>query len=130
MRPGDVLLAVDARSYFPLAYESGRSSHPTTLPGPLWFWDDGSEPAFFGSGLIDASRSVVPRIAERGGRLTIPGLAPNGSIWIVPLTNDDYELGTFAPLARGEVVEVSRTVVRGGGYTTPVVRLRVAPAAP
>jgi hypothetical protein len=123
---GDVVLAVDSRSYFPLAYEVAGGARGVALAGPMWYWRGGREPAYFGSNLIAPNLSVSPGSSLRDGHLTIPGLAPGASIWIVALTNGVHELDAFAPLAEGDAVQVERTIVRGTDYSVPIYRLRAS----
>ena len=128
MRPGDIVVAADARSYFPVAYESERGARAATLPGPLWYWRSGREPVFFGGDLIAPARTIAAG-SERDGELAIPGLAPGGSIWLVALTNGTHELDGFGPYAAHEVQLAGVTTVTGTNWRVPIYRLR-APASP
>jgi hypothetical protein len=107
LQPGDVLLAADARSYFPLAWELHRRG----LDVPAWDWEPPGEPFFRGHALLDAGTRVTPEEATAGWEVALPGLGRNGRIWLIALANDRDEDLHFAPLADGEMREVERVVV-------------------
>jgi hypothetical protein len=120
---GDLVLAVDARTYFPLAYgvaqPDGRS-----LAAPVRYWRSGREPAYFGGGLIDPADTITPERSMRADRFVLPGLAAGGSIWVVALTNGVHELDRFGPLAAGEAEVVDRIQVRFGGVSAAIFEIR------
>jgi mannosyltransferase len=121
---GDAVLAVDARSYFPLAYLVEREASPLTLPAPLRYWRSGREPGYFGSDLIGSAETIGPETP-----LTeTPGLAPSGRIWLVALTDPDYELANYTPLSNGKATEVARVIIREAGASGVLVE--VVPARP
>jgi hypothetical protein len=111
-RPGDVLLALDARSYFPVAWELDRRARlGAPLPVAAYDWEPPDEPFFRGQSLLDPAVRVTPDEAAAGWSTALPGLAPTGRIWLVALANDrDEDLG-FGPLDSGELREVERIVV-------------------
>jgi 4-amino-4-deoxy-L-arabinose transferase-like glycosyltransferase len=111
-RPGDVLLALDARSYFPIAWELDRRARlGATLPVAAYDWEPPGEPFFRGQSLLDPAVRVTPDEAAAGWSTALPGLAPGGRVWLVALANDrDEDLG-FDPLDAGELREVERIVV-------------------
>lgn len=113
MQPGDVVVAVDARSYFTLAYEAEtrrRSGAP--LAGPLLSWDSGNEPFYWAQSLISPTDTVTAaRLGSAGWRAAFPGLAPEGSIWLVALANGRNERIGFGPLETGRAREVDRLVL-------------------
>jgi mannosyltransferase len=124
VRSGDAVLAVDARSYFPLAYLVERDESPLALPAPLRYWRSGREPGYFGSDLIGSSDTVGPDTPL----IATPGLASSGRIWLVALTDPDYELANFTPLSTGEATELSRVTISDAGATGLLIE--VGPAEP
>jgi hypothetical protein len=125
VQAGDVVIAVDARSYFPLAYLTRRDAERVELAGPLRYWRTGSEPAFLGADLIPEQDRVAAQPDLVEGRL--PGLAPTGSIWLVAITDPLNEVRDFAPLADGRVTEEERLAVIDNGLSGLILRLRPAP---
>jgi hypothetical protein len=125
VQPGDIVLAPDALSYFPLAYLLERDWKPIELPAPLRYWRSGGEPAYSGGDLIPADATIEPDVGLEPGAL--PGLAAGGSIWLVALTDPEAEVRGFAPLADGRVVEKERLAVSDHGDPGLIVRLRPAP---
>jgi hypothetical protein len=125
VQPGDIVLAPDALSYFPLAYLLERDWKPIELPAPLRYWRSGREPAYSGGDLIPADATIEPDVGLEPGAL--PGLAAGGSIWLVALTDPEAEVRGFAPLADGRVVEKERLAVSDHGDPGLIVRLRPAP---
>ncbi len=107
LRPGDVLLAADARSYFPLAWELHRRG----LDVPAWDWEPPGEPFFRGHALLDPSVRVTPEESGAGWDVALPGLGEDGRIWLIALANDRDEDLHFAPLSEGELREVERIVL-------------------
>jgi mannosyltransferase len=118
MQPGDVAVSLDARSYFQIAYLLGRDETLSRLPGPLYVWDSGREPFYFGQSLLP-SRTLVPADHIKGmdWESRLPGLAPDGSIWLVALANGANQQLGFGPLDVGEVHEVGQVVLARNGET-------------
>jgi hypothetical protein len=126
MRPGDVALALDARSYFQVAYLLGHEGTRDHLPGPLFTWSTGSEPFFYGQSLISPDAlATSSRAAAAGWTATLPGLAPDGRIWLIALANGSAEDLGFRPLMSGELAEVRRIVLAPAGEAGQLVQLRV-----
>lgn len=113
VQPGDVVLAVDARSYFTTAYYAARlaeAGHP--LPGPVLAWDSDDQPFFYGQSLIEPTSTVSAAAARAFGMHNVlPGLGPNGRIWLVAEANGRNQKVGFAPMETGVVHEVDRQVV-------------------
>ncbi|MDP9270736.1 MAG: glycosyltransferase family 39 protein [Chloroflexota bacterium] len=125
--PGDVVLAVDSRSYFGLAYEVAQpAGEALAATVSVRYWRSGREPRYFGSGLIAIDQTVTPQESEREGRFVMPGLATSGSIWVVALTNGIHELDRFAPLAAGQVRLVDRIQVRSRGVSAAIFRIKLS----
>ena len=125
VQPGDIVLVVDARTYFPLAYLLERDSKPIKLPAPLRYWRSGREPAYTGGDLIPADATIPRDASLQPGELL--GLAPSGSIWLVALADPAGEIRGFAPLANGQVAEKELLEVSDHGDSGLILRLRPAP---
>jgi hypothetical protein len=113
VQPGDVVLAVDARSYFSTAYYAarlGEAGH--ALPCPVLAWDSGVQPFFYGQSLIDPTLTVAASDARaRGLRNVLPGLGPNGRIWLVAAANGRNQKVGFDPMDKGVVRETDRQIL-------------------
>lgn len=119
---GDVVVVADARSYLPLAYLTGRSAAPIALAASVLYWRSGQEPVYQGGDLVPPGATLSPNDRLVPGELH--GLAANGSIWLVAITEPDYEIDAFAPLRDGSLVEVERMVVAGNDASGWLLRLR------
>ena len=131
MRPGDVALSLDARSYFQIAYLLGRDQAPEYLPGPLVVWDSGGEPFYYGQALLPPGTLVSASDSDqKDWRSKLPGLAADGSIWLIALANGaDVQLG-FRPLDLGEFREVDRVFVAPAGEAGQLRELVVTGDSP
>jgi hypothetical protein len=112
VRPGDVVLALDAQTYFPIDYYLGQTAAGSQIDRQLYDWDANNEPFYLGTSLIQSSRVIdEPLIARLGWQAALPALRPGGTIWLVTITNgDDANLG-FDPLAGGTLVQQSTVFV-------------------
>ncbi|MBI2777493.1 MAG: glycosyltransferase family 39 protein [Chloroflexi bacterium] len=110
MRPGDIAVAADARSYFPVAYLVGRTAAPTELPGPLYSWDSGADPYYRGQGLLEAGVRLTPDEATWGDLAGLGGAAC-GRVWLITLADGIGGAAAFAPLRDGDLVERGRIVL-------------------
>jgi hypothetical protein len=128
VRESDVVIAVDARSYFPIAYLADRSQSPTNLPGPIWYWRSPGEPAYDGGSLVPADDSLASSLVNdpRWPRV-IPGLQPGGHVWLVALANGDHDQIDFAPLRQPGLHEADRIFIRPGIEVAQIRRLDQAP---
>ena len=109
-------LALDARSYFQVAYLLGHEGTQDQLPGPLFTWSTGSEPFFYGQSLIAPDAIATSSQADAvGWPASLPGLAPDGRIWLIALANGSAEDLGFRPMVTGELAEVGRTVLAPAG---------------
>jgi hypothetical protein len=124
MRPGDVVIAVDARSYFALAYLAERSSNPIRLPGPVLCWNSGTEPDYFGTALVPASAVVY---ASSGLRAQLPELSPSGRIWLVKLADVMAADVGFAPLQDGSVRQLSELMLHPDAKPGQIRELVLSP---
>jgi hypothetical protein len=121
VRPGDVVLVADARSYLPVAYLTGRHVAPIVLAGPVRYWRSGREPAFSGGDLVPPELTLGPNDPLVAGEL--PGLSATGSIWLVAATDPAVEVDGFLPLQDGRLLEAERFQVVGNGASALVVLL-------
>lgn len=124
VRAGDVVLVADARSYFPVAYLVGRESDPITIAAPVLYWRSRSEAPFSGGDLVAPGDSVTEDQSLAPGDL--PGLSPEGSIWLVAIADPQGEVGSFTPLADGRVTEIQRLVVADHGASGLIIQMRPA----
>jgi len=104
---GDVIVAVDARSFFPIAYLLSRSSDPVSLTVPTYAWHSASDPFYYGQALLEPT----VRLDEATGEFPPPGLSRGRRIWLVALANGtNSDLG-FAPLTQGAALQLGQIVV-------------------
>lgn len=126
MRPGDVALSLDARSYFQVAYLLGHEHTRDHLPGPLFTWSSGSEPFYYGQSLLSPNTLVSPSETEAAGwNASLPGLGPGGRIWLIALANGSAQDLGFRPLKAGELGQVERIVLAPRGETGQLLELVV-----
>lgn len=129
MRVGDVALAIDARSYFPLAYLEGREEMPVRLPGPLFSWYSSREPFYYGQSLLSPETLVSHSETDSAGwYASLPGLQPGGMVWLIALANGASEDLGFQPLEAGELSKLERIVVAPAGEPGQLVELVVTGA--
>lgn len=126
-RPGDVIMAVDARSFFPLDYyASRRADAGTPLPDPVLTWDSGRQPFYNGQTLIDSAVTVRAADARAFGmRAALPGLAPGGHLWLLAVANGTNEKLNVAPLDDGDLPRLRRIFVGAPSETGQIVEVAV-----
>jgi 4-amino-4-deoxy-L-arabinose transferase-like glycosyltransferase len=131
LRDGDALLALDARSYFPLAYYAAQSARQGRPLPALRDWDSGAEPFYRGQSLLPPG-SIIDEATVRslGWHGALPGLADDGHVWLVALANGRSKDLGFAPLDRGELVEVERLIVEHEGNPGQARELEVVEEGP
>jgi len=128
MRPGDIVLVEDARSYFSLAYLLGRDGARVRLPGPLYVWQSATEPFFDGQSLLDPrTLAQAERIARIGWSDGFSGLAAGGRIWLVSLATEPAGRRTVLPLDAGDLQEIGRVFVTSAGATGEIRELVIVP---
>ncbi len=117
VHPGDVVLAIDSRSYFAIDYLVARHDDPLPLAAPIYTWDNGAEPFFYGQGLVPADRLIdVPWVTREGGwGAAFPGLASGGRVFLVDLEDDDLAAIGFGPLDQGVLDQVRRQDISHAG---------------
>jgi hypothetical protein len=126
VRLGDVVLSMDARSYFPLAYLQARAGTADRLPVPLYDWEGPEQPFYRGAALID--RSVVvdrARVSEVGWLHALPGLEPGGTIWLVQLAGPDPTNLATEVASSGELLQSRSIAVPGNGFDGTIFELHL-----
>jgi hypothetical protein len=131
LRDGDALLALDARSYFPLAYYAALSADQGRPLPVVRDWDSGAEPFYRGQSLLPPG-TIVDEATVRalGWQGALPGLADDGHIWLIALANGRSEDLGFAPLERGELIEVDRLIVEHEGNPGQARQIEVVAERP
>lgn len=116
-RPGDAILTVDARSWFPLAYGVPRSTDSTVRGMALYDWNDGDEPWYRGRNLLpDGVPLDAARVRGHWAEV-VPALSRGGRLWLVTVAfnpgSDAYDdrPERFAPLRTGELVQDGASVM-------------------
>jgi 4-amino-4-deoxy-L-arabinose transferase-like glycosyltransferase len=106
--PGDVVLTLNAQSYFPLRYYLVRSGDAGRLGVRLFDWHRPSAAFFTGWQDIEDAEILDASRIEALGWEGAAHLAPGGSLWLVSLVDPGYEFPLFAPLQTGAVREIRR----------------------
>ncbi len=89
VRPGDTLLAIDARAYFPLAYEVQRAAPDLRgVSVPVLDWVSGVEERYNGASLIDDAVKVDDAALQRLGARQALRLGPGGRVWLIASSDD------------------------------------------
>jgi len=115
-RPGDVVLANDARTYFPIDYYLDRAGGDKALGIDVYDWYGLGQPFYWGTYLISQQKVVTPALIDRvGWARALPGLRSGGSIWLITICNGARDDIDFAPLNEGRLVEQSRVLVTAPG---------------
>lgn len=127
VRPGDVLVAVDARSYFPVAYQLHRlAQEGRALPAPLVTWDSGHEPFYRAQTLLEEEHIVRSDLAgERGWQASLPQLGPEGRLWLLVVANGRNPSIDFDPIEAGELRETERIMVVAPTEVSQIRRLEL-----
>jgi 4-amino-4-deoxy-L-arabinose transferase-like glycosyltransferase len=113
VQPGDVVVAVNAQSYFPLAYYLETTGEAQRLGIQLYDWHAPTASLFTGWADIDSSARIEPTTVDRVGWRSAVHLGPGRSIWVVSLVDSDHERICFSPLETGQLREVDRIIVHG-----------------
>jgi hypothetical protein len=115
-RPGDVVLANDARTYFPVDYYLHRAGGDKALGIDVYDWYGLGQPFYWGTYLISQQKVVSPALIDRvGWARALPGLRPGGSIWLITICNGARDDIDFAPLNQGQLMQQSRLLVTAPG---------------
>jgi 4-amino-4-deoxy-L-arabinose transferase-like glycosyltransferase len=126
VRPGDVILANSPLTYFSLDYYLTRSGGEGRFGVRLYDWYGPGQPFYFGTALISPDRVIVDKtVAATGWAAAFPTLAPGGTIWLVSISNGNRNDIGFAPLSKGQLVQLSKTLVPGaGGMSSNLAQIR------
>ncbi len=123
VHPGDVVLAIDSRSYFAIDYLVARQSDPLPLAALLYTWDNGAEPFFYGQGLVPPDRLInQPWVGGQGGWAgAFPGLKSGGHLFLIDLEDDGLDAIGFGPLDDGVLKQVARQDI---SYADRIAQIR------
>ena len=115
-KPGDVVLANDARTYFLIDYYLHRAGGEQAYGLRVYDWSGPSQPFFYGTYLISGDRVVTPALIDRVGWAgALPDLRAAGSIWLTTITAGNRDDIDFTPFATGQLIEKSRQLVKRAG---------------
>jgi 4-amino-4-deoxy-L-arabinose transferase-like glycosyltransferase len=107
-RPGDVIVALNAQTYFPLAYYLRDGALQRKLGTGLYDWHRASAAFYTGWMDIDAAALLEPTEVARAGWQASTHLGSKSSVWLVSLVNAQYEFSSFEPLSAGTLVQTDR----------------------
>jgi len=113
--PGDVIVALDARTYFPLRYYLGRDDWLTSHDVRLLEWHQPGEAFYAGWQDIEPADRLEPATVECEGWPKTAGLDSGATIWVVSITDAARETADFETQERGLVLLTSRIDVSGQG---------------
>jgi hypothetical protein len=120
VQPGDVVITLNAQTFFPLEYYLVASGEAQRLGVGLYDWHRPSNAFFTGWQDIEASSIVdAGKVASLGWEGAVH-LAPGRSLWLVTLVDPGYEFPLFSPLQSGDLREILRMDVQGGGVTAEI----------
>ncbi len=119
-RAGDVVIALNAETYFPLRYylnDTGDAQWPVLS---LYNWYRPTNSFFTGwEDIQDASIVDATRVAAAGWSGAVH-LSPGGKLWLASLVNPGYEFSQFVPPASDELRVVETIFLQGGGVTAEI----------
>ena len=119
-QPGDVVITLNAQTYFPLEYYLSGRGEAQRLGVGLYDWHRPTAAYFTGWQDIDDSSIVDEAKVARLGWEGAVHLAPGRSLWLVTLVNPGYEFPLFTPLTSGQLREIRRIAVYGGRPTAEI----------
>jgi len=122
---GDVILTINAQSYFPLRYYLERTGWLREHGVRLLDWHTPGNAYFTGWQDIEPSSLVEPSAVARTGWRSALGLGPTGTIWLTTLVDPSIEFAKFEPLKTG-ALRVTGSVEIGAGDLSA----RICGAAP
>ena len=115
-----MVITLNAQTFFPLEYYLVASGEAQRLGVGLYDWHRPSAAFFTGWQDIDASSIVdAGKVASLGWEGAVH-LAPGRSLWLVTLVDPGYEFPLFSPLQSGDLREILRVDVQGGGLTAEI----------
>jgi mannosyltransferase len=120
VKPGDVVIAVNAQSYFPLAYYLDRTGEAQRLGIELYEWHSPTAAFFTGWADIDSTQRIEPATVGGVGWRSAVHLGATNSIWVVSLVDSDHARIYFTPLESGQLRETDRIIVQGNGLLAQI----------
>ncbi|MGD0247442.1 MAG: glycosyltransferase family 39 protein [Candidatus Limnocylindrales bacterium] len=120
VRPGDVVMTLNAQSYFPLEYYLTRSGEAKRLGIELYHWHRPTAAFFTGWRDIDPTRVIDQEIIDSKGWEDALHLSPGSHIWLVTLNNPGYEYPRFAPAQTGSLRILDSTILEENGVTAEI----------
>jgi hypothetical protein len=120
VRPGDVVMTLNAQSYFPLEYYLTKAGEAKRLGIELYHWHRPTAAFFTGWRDIDPSRVLDLEIIAQKGWVSALNLPPEAHIWLVTLNNPAYEFPRFVPAQNGSLTILDSTVVERNGVTAEI----------
>ena len=122
VQPGDVVIAMNAQTYFPLAYYLDTTGEVQRLEIELYDWHAPTAAFFTGWSDIDSAQRIEPSTVARVGWRSAVHLGPGKSIWVVSLVDSDHERIYFSPLETGQLREIGRVIVHGRSLLAQIRR--------
>jgi hypothetical protein len=120
VHPGDVVITLNAQTYFPLRYYLRDGELDRSLGTTLYDWHRSSAAFFTGWKDIDAAGILEPaKVARQGWKDTVH-IGPRSMFWLVTLVDPDREFRVFEPLSMGEMRETGRFDVKGTSRTAQI----------
>ncbi len=120
VHPGDVVITLNAQTYFPLRYYLRDGELERSLGTSLYDWHRPSAAFFTGWKDIDDTGILEPAtVARQGWRETVH-IGPRSVFWLVTLVDPDREFSVFEPLSTGEMRETGRFDVKGAGRVAQI----------
>lgn len=120
VHPGDVVITLNAQTYFPLRYYLRDGGLERSLGTSLYDWHRSSAAFFTGWKDIDVAGILEPtKVARQGWREALH-MGPRGVFWLVTLVDPDREFRVFEPLSMGEMRETGRFDVTGTSRTAQI----------
>jgi len=122
VKPGDVVIAVNAQSYFPLAYYLDSTGEAQRLGIALYDWHSPTAAFFTGWADIDSTQRIEPAAVGFVGWRSAIHLGAANSIWVVSLVDSDHARIYFTPLESGQLRETDRIIVQGNGVLAQILK--------
>jgi 4-amino-4-deoxy-L-arabinose transferase-like glycosyltransferase len=125
VHPGDVVIALNAQTFFPLRYYFDQTGDAARLHIGLFDWHRSTAAFYTGWEDIDSSAVVDPASIARVGWREAVGLGQGGELWIVTIVNARPEFKAFDQLEPTGLRIVETRQVSGGAVPA-VIREVVA----
>jgi 4-amino-4-deoxy-L-arabinose transferase-like glycosyltransferase len=115
VRPGDVVLALNAQTYFPLTYYLDARGEAERLGIELYEFHLPTAAFFTGWRDIDTDRVIEPAAVAQLGWKGCLHLPAGGTVWLVALDNHDRYFSSFSAYEAGTLRETWSIVIHGFG---------------